>query len=456
MISIIIRTKNEERWILECLKRIDEQIINEKIEIILVDNKSDDETVNKALSFNPNIKVVTIDKYYPGKAINLGVENSQGEFFAVISAHCIPENNNWLKSLRYNFEDPKVAGVYGRQIPMNFTPDVDKRDLLVTFGLDKIVQKKGTFFHNANSMVRRTVWEQIQFDNNITNIEDRIWGKKIISKGYHLVYEPDACVFHYHGIHQKNKNERLKNVIRIFDEYEIQGKDEKNSPINIEELAISAVIPFRSKDIKDDDLKVRLFNKAYNDLKKSKFIDRIILFTDDAKLLKHSKNFTDVDAPIKRSNDLDDVRLAEVFSYLLQELAQKNNYYPDIVIPIELIYPFRPDNIFDDLIKKLTYGGLDTVVPGYKEYRACWRKEKDIFKRLDRHELNRNERDPLHIGVLGLGFATYPELLRKEIKYGDKLGIIEYDNPLIKIEMRSNEQIRYADNLLGFESDLNI
>ena len=46
-VSIIIRTKNEERWISKCLKAIRKQKFQD-YEIILVDNNSNDKTVEKA------------------------------------------------------------------------------------------------------------------------------------------------------------------------------------------------------------------------------------------------------------------------------------------------------------------------------------------------------------------------------------------------------------------------
>ena len=44
MISIIIRTYNEEKWIGMCLKAVASQEINLPFEIIIVDSKSSDNT----------------------------------------------------------------------------------------------------------------------------------------------------------------------------------------------------------------------------------------------------------------------------------------------------------------------------------------------------------------------------------------------------------------------------
>jgi glycosyltransferase involved in cell wall biosynthesis len=50
LVSIIIRTKNEERWISSCLRSVFRQSYK-NIEVIIVDNKSTDLTVERSKSF---------------------------------------------------------------------------------------------------------------------------------------------------------------------------------------------------------------------------------------------------------------------------------------------------------------------------------------------------------------------------------------------------------------------
>ena len=157
MISIIIRSKNEERWINLCLQAVFDQSYTD-FEVIIVDNNSTDKTIQKAKQFDIK-KVLTIDKYRPGLAINKGIRVSSGDYIVCLSAHCIPVNRNWLERLISNFDDSQIAGVYGRQEPMAFTSNTDKRDLLITFGLDRREQFKDSFFHNANSIFPRKIWK---------------------------------------------------------------------------------------------------------------------------------------------------------------------------------------------------------------------------------------------------------------------------------------------------------
>ena len=62
-----------------------------------------------------------------------------------LSAHCIPENKDWLTKIIKGLNDKNVAGIYGRQKPLSYSSDFDKRDLLNLFGPEKKVQKKDTF-----------------------------------------------------------------------------------------------------------------------------------------------------------------------------------------------------------------------------------------------------------------------------------------------------------------------
>ena len=144
--SIIIRTKNEERWINSCLSAVYEQTYK-NIEVIIVDNNSSDRTIDNAKEF-PVDKIINITDYLPGKSLNLGINEASGDYIVCLSGHCIPVNNFWLESLVNAIdENDNYAGVYGRQEPMSFSTSSDKRDLLLTFGLDRRVQEQDSFFH---------------------------------------------------------------------------------------------------------------------------------------------------------------------------------------------------------------------------------------------------------------------------------------------------------------------
>ena len=49
LISIVVRTKNEERWITQCLNAVFSQDYKD-FEVIIVDNESNDSTIKKQVS----------------------------------------------------------------------------------------------------------------------------------------------------------------------------------------------------------------------------------------------------------------------------------------------------------------------------------------------------------------------------------------------------------------------
>jgi len=418
---------------------------------VLVDNSSTDKTIARAKHEYPEIKLVEIDEYRPGFAINRGVEASSGKYIVMLSAHCLPVDNQWLKHLLKNLRNSKVAGVYGRQVPMRFTNSLDKRDLILAFGLDKRIQKKDSFFHNANSVVRRDIWDRYPFDENVTNIEDRVWGKTLIEAGYLLVYEPEAVVRHYHGIHQNNNQERVKSVTRILEDLNLdQTYNTDDDSFGPDKFDVAAIIPVKLEK-NNREILGTLLSRTIQQALEARFISRIIVSTDDEFVAKKARDFG-AEVPFLRPPELseDDVRVDEVVEFSLRQL-ETQGYYPDIIVSLEIIHPFRPEGLIDKLIEQLVDRGFDTLIPGFAERRLGWWKKEDSFIRVDKFSKRRSEREPLHIGLISLGCATYPEVIRNGSRLGERVGIFEIKDPIPTIEIRNKNDMnsirKYFSNL---------
>lgn len=427
-VSIIIRTKNEEKWISSCLAAVFKQTYK-NFEVIIVDNNSTDKTVEKTKVFN--VKIVQIDDFFPGKALNIGIRNSKGNVIVSLSGHCIPVDDQWLANLLRNLDEKQVAGVYGRQEPLSFTSDVDKRDLINTFRLERIIQTKDSFFHNANSMLRRSVWDQIPFDEEVTNIEDRLWGKAVIEKGWKIVYEPKASVYHYHGIHQNSNQIRCSNVVKILEDLDIV----KNNVINAKELKIIALVPIK-KDLKQEHTRL-LVNYTLRDLKRSKYIDKIYVVSDDKEIAEEAKKEGAL-IPFLRPKELSSnyVDISDVCKYALDRL-EKENILADLVVSASITYPFRPAGIFDTLINEIIISGMDTVVAVRPEFRISWKiNEKELNQLNDFRP--RVFKDPIQIGMFGLGCVTHPFKIRENEIISGKVGIYEVNNQLCSFEVRTD------------------
>jgi len=416
-ISIIIRTKNEERWIGHCLAMIYKQTLQD-FEVVLVDNKSDDHTIEIAKRY-PVDHFVNIDEFLPGRALNEGIRASHGKYIVCLSAHCVPKDEFWLENLRKNFkEEGNLAGVYGRQLPVSFTDPVDKRDLLLVFGQDYRIQKKDYFFHNANSMLPRSLWERFPFDEKVTNIEDRVWGKQVIEAGYSLAYDPEAAVFHHHGLHQGNDEKRANGVVSILERVDkdvVSHLPDSMLPINTNVYAVILI-----ENNQHDDKKLKL---ALNEIDKTKYIKKVFLVSSseihepDSRRQFIDRNFLN----ITKDSSLEEV-LRETLIYI-----EKSRDYPDALIYIN---PFKYEKFSSDMLDELVFDsshkGLDTVFFADQTYDHIWyMDDQGNFSQVDESLERKEYRKPLFKALYGLGCITSSIYLRKGRLIGDRVGIIK-------------------------------
>jgi len=446
LVSIVIRTKNEEKWISSCLRSVFKQTYK-NIEVIIVDNESIDRTVKKAKE-HP-VKIISIDKFMPGKAIIDGVRASSGEYIVCLSGHCVPVNEMWLENLVKELDQDSVAGIYGRQEPLSFTSDLDKRDLMTVFGLDKKIQVKDTFFHNANSAFRRELWNKFPFDEDVTNIEDRVWGEKVIKHGFNIIYEPKASVYHWHGIHQDLNSERASNIVKILEKLDnFKLKGQYQTP---EELKILAVIPVKGKMLMLNN--TPLIEHTILSAKKSKFITDIVVATDNNDISKYAEGQS-VESPFIRPDSLseDYIDIFDVVKYVLDCYEEINRQY-DLVVLLEEIYPFREDDVIDAMINQLVLDGLDTIVAGQTEKRSIWLTSGNETKLLEMEDNDITMPSSLKnskatIGMIGMCCVTHASLLYNNHIFSGKTGIFEIENTLSKITVRNAEEMKIAEKFV--------
>ena len=122
---------------------------------------------------------------------------------------------------------------------------------------------------------------------------------------------------------------------------------------------VLAIIPARknSKGLKNKNKlkfnKKPLFFWPLNAAIKSKYIDKIVLSSDDNDILRFSKNFNEV-LFLKRPKKFakDNSKSFDVIKHTIQFLNKKNNYF-DYIVLIEPTSPLTNNNDIDITLKKL-------------------------------------------------------------------------------------------------------
>lgn len=226
--SIVIRCYNEDEHIGKLLRGISEQEFS-NVEIIIVDSGSNDGTLAIASQYPVKIVSIKPSEFTFGRSLNLGCREATGEYIAIVSAHVYPVYQDWLSNLLAPFSDPQVGLTYGKQQGNETTKYSEHQVFAKWFPEQANPNQTYPFCNNANAAIRRSIWEDISYDETLTGLEDLEWAKQARKSGYKIAYVADAPVVHVHDeTPSRTYNRYLREAIalkRIFPEEQFSFGD---------------------------------------------------------------------------------------------------------------------------------------------------------------------------------------------------------------------------------------
>lgn len=196
-ITVVVRSFNEERHIERLLIGVFEQPVHE-LEVILVDSGSTDQTLAIARKYPVQIHTIQPSEFSFGGSLNIGCRAAKGEFIVFASAHVYPVYKDWLAKLIAPFVDDKVALVYGKQRGNKTTKYSEHRIFSKWFPDQTCLRQDHPFCNNANAAIRKSVWQQIPYDETLTALEDIDWAKRAFRFAHRIAYASEAEVIHVH------------------------------------------------------------------------------------------------------------------------------------------------------------------------------------------------------------------------------------------------------------------
>jgi rhamnosyltransferase len=205
--SIIIRTKNEEKWLGKVLEMLLAQTY-EDFEIILVDSGSTDRTLEIAKRFPVKIFKIPQESFSYPYALNYGIEKSEAEkFIVIISGHSIPILKTWLEDGIKNFAGhDNLMGIYGFTRAMPGAGLCDRFFDLFWNGFKKrkryVVSKSGTGIMGfTNALIRKDLWEKRRFNEKYgLGGEDEDWSSYWFGRRYIAIRDDKFTVRHSHNL----------------------------------------------------------------------------------------------------------------------------------------------------------------------------------------------------------------------------------------------------------------
>lgn len=203
MISIIIPMFNAEKTIIQTLRGLENQTIND-FEVIVVDDGSADNSSKLVTEFKNeselSVKLIHQENSGPAKARNLGVEHSEGDIIIFLDSDCIP-TENWIEEM--------IKTLDGKIVGCNCGYKVKNKESLVARYVDyeiakrheKLIGKTVDTIGSYSASFFKDIFTKAGGFNTeypIASGEDFDLAFNIRKMGYGLVFTGKIFVYHYH------------------------------------------------------------------------------------------------------------------------------------------------------------------------------------------------------------------------------------------------------------------
>lgn len=195
--SIVIRAYNEEKHLGRLLEGIAQQTIKD-VQTIIVDSGSTDNTLDVANAHQTEIVHISPDEFTFGRSLNRGIAHARAERVVIASAHVYPVYPDWLERMLSPLDDPLTGLAYGKQCGGDNSHFSEKQVLAHWYPDRSNLHQDQPFCNNANSAIRRSLWEKHSYDETLSGLEDVAWAKWVLEQGYTLAYVAEAEVVHIH------------------------------------------------------------------------------------------------------------------------------------------------------------------------------------------------------------------------------------------------------------------
>lgn len=262
ILSIIIPTHESELTIKSCLDSLTSQSIHrEQFEIIVVDDGSNDDTVDIAKKCAAD-KVIITEPCFQGKARNIGVKNAGGEFLAFIDSDC-KAKEGWANSIITELK--RLDAVTGPIHNGNPDSSVAWAEYLVEFGGWDEYRKRSSarFLPGCNQAYKKSSFEKTRGFEETPSSEDVLFGEELKKAGIKPQFSPAVRIEH---LCRTDKDKVLKNM-RLLGKYSVRARRSSTSIAYSSLMSSRKIIPilFLGKLIKT-------FNHSIKARKLTKFI----------------------------------------------------------------------------------------------------------------------------------------------------------------------------------------
>ena len=241
ILSIIIVNYNTSHFINQTIRSIKNSTLDIDHEIIIVDNNSNDKSVDYIKKQFPRIKLIqNTSNYGFSKAVNIGVSNSEGKFILILNPDTILKENTISELYKTLINDSNIGVVGGKILDCNGKFQLSSRRAFPSFltslfhvtGLSYLFPKTKLFgkynytykssscshyvdaISGACMMFSRKLFNQLSgFDERyFLFFEETDFCRETQKSGKKVFYNANAEIIHYRGESMKTAPFNVNNI----------------------------------------------------------------------------------------------------------------------------------------------------------------------------------------------------------------------------------------------------
>jgi rhamnosyltransferase len=193
--TVVVRTKDEGASIGRLIDLLARQTIAARLETVVVDSGSSDDTVSIARAAGVHVIEMPASEFTFGHSLNIGTAAASAPLAIALSAHAFPRDEGWAERMVATFDDPKVACACGAETG-------PAGEVLVgAFDQDLAAARSDPYvgYSNAAGGYRTELWRRRPFREDMPGTEDKEWAWHWLGEGWHVVLDPDLMVDHDHS-----------------------------------------------------------------------------------------------------------------------------------------------------------------------------------------------------------------------------------------------------------------
>ncbi len=198
------------------------------LEVLMVDNASTDRsvsTIKKRFGQNPKLKILQNNVNMYSQGLNIGINNSTGEFIAFFNNDVVVENGYFQEFVKFFNQNPdvvlaqgKLLSYYDHHIIDSAGEVIDSYGSPITLGARTLASDgfkettKVLSVSGSCSMIRKSTLDEVGLLDPDYGIgyEDLDLALRCWLKGYKVMYYPKVRAFHRRGVTDLSPELRVK------------------------------------------------------------------------------------------------------------------------------------------------------------------------------------------------------------------------------------------------------